>query len=122
MTLSMARTSNLSNRSNRPSHMTDIKQDNSSNIAWIVYKYGEAIDGTTGITRRHKRCCTGWLAKGSSTGAWCIQVSAEISSLLVIRCTTATATWSDISQEDGLTELEISVTGKLIKGDPCLRG
>ena len=29
----------------------------------------------------------------------------------------ATATLSDISQEDGLTEFEISVTGKLVKGD-----
>ncbi len=45
-----------------------------------VYNSGEAIDGTTGITVGTKGAVQVGLQKGNSAGAWCIQVSAEISS------------------------------------------
>ena len=101
--------------------MTDIGQDNLKNIVpGYVYNSGETIDGTTGITVGTKGAVQVGLQKGSSTQVPGVlklvpKLAAQAGHTLFML--DATATLSDISQEDGLTEFEISVTGKLIKGD-----
>ena len=92
--------------------VTDIGQDNLKNIVpGYVYDNGETIDGTTGVTVG---------AKGSSTqvpGVFKLVPKLAAQAGHTLFMLDATATLSDISQEDGLTEFEISVTGKLVKGD-----
>jgi hypothetical protein len=101
--------------------VTDIGQDNLKNIVpGYVYDSGETIDGTTGVTVGAKGAVQVGLQKGSSTQVPGIfklvpKLAAQAGHTLFML--DAMATLSDISQEDGLTEFEISVTGKLVKGD-----
>jgi len=101
--------------------VTDIGQDNLKNIVpGYVYDSGETIDGTTGVTVGTKGAVQVGLQKGSSTqvpGVFKLVPKLAAQAGHTLFMLDAMATLSDISQEDGLTEFEISVTGKLVKGD-----
>ncbi len=108
-------------RSNRPSNLGvgSIGQDNLriSCLAMFITAAARRLVGTTGVTVGTKVLYR-TDAKGSSTR--CLVYSELVPKLAAqaghtLYMLDTTATLSDISQEDGLTEFEISVTGKLIR-------
>lgn len=101
--------------------ITDIGQENLSKIVpGHLYASGETIDGVTGVTVGDKGAVQVGIKKSSSQQVPGIlklvpRIAAQAGRTRYML--NAESTITDTSEEDGLTEYEISVTGQLIDGD-----